>query len=468
MRKLLLVSAFLLIAIAVAYGGGGAPTPATTFGAPEPLKIGVLVPFTGDVRGEGRPMENAARLAAQEINATGGVLDEDIEIVTGDTASDPSQGVTEATRLIEVEGVHVILGAVASGVTLAIAESVTGPSNVLQISPASTSPALTTSNDNDFLFRTVMSDAAQGVVLAQLAQDLGFTSVCTMFINDVYGQGLSEVFAKHFEATGGSVLAQVPHESGQPTYASELAQCTAGGPDALAAISYTLIASVFLREAADGALVDNYLFVDGTKSAGMFASLGWDAFDGMRGTAPGFPGLAAGSAFDAAYEAEFGVTQPSVFIRQMYDAVYLVALAAEQAGSTDPRAIRNALRDIANPPGVTINPGTDGFARALELVRDGQNINYEGASGPIYFDENGDTLIGAIEVWRVDAATEDLITERVVRVDLTSPAPAAVPPGGGEPPSASGSGFPLTWAVVAAVALALGGFGYLAVRRLRR
>lgn len=394
---------------------------ATPGGAEGALKIGVLVAFTGDLSDFGVPHENAARLAVKEINEAGGVLGQDIEVVTGDSATDPSQGVTEANRLVNVEGVNVILGALSSGVTLQIAESVSGPNSILQISEASTSPALTEANDNDFLFRTTISDAAQGIVLAKLAQDLGLGSVCTMYINNAYGQGLSEVFADEFEAAGGSVPAQVPHESEQATYASELSECTGEGPDALAAIAYPESAGVFLRESVEAGDVANYMFVDGTKSVDMFAELEWpEVFDGMKGTAPYALDLPTGEAFDEAYSAEYGETPPLPFMREIYDAVYLVALAAEAAGSTDPTAIRDALRDVANPEGEVINPGSEGYAAALDLIGAGEDVNYEGAAGPVDLDENGDTLIGAIEVWSVDVANQDLVTEQVYRVDLTT------------------------------------------------
>jgi ABC-type branched-subunit amino acid transport system substrate-binding protein len=346
------------------------------------------------------------------------VLGKPIEVVTADDATDPSQGVSEATRLINVEGVHVILGALASSVTLTVAESVTGPNNILQISEASTSPALTDANDNDFLFRTTISDAAQGVILAQLATENGLKSVCTMYINNAYGQGLSEIFAKNFEEAGGTVTAQVPHESEQATYASELSECTSGGPEALAAIAYPESARVFLREAVEASDVKTFLFVDGTKSVEQFNDLGWETFDGMVGTAPSSLELEAGTAFEAAYEAEYGSTPPLPFMREVYDAVYLVALAAEQAQSTDPTAIRDAIRDVANAPGENVDPGTDGFEAALALLEAGDDINYEGAAGPVDLDANGDVLIGAIETWHVDAATSDLITDAVFKVDL--------------------------------------------------
>jgi len=399
---------------------GVTPVEGETPTAAEPLKIGVLVAFTGDLSDFGPAHENTVRLAAKEINAAGGVLGQDIEIVTGDTGTDPSQGATEATRLVEVENVDVILGALSSGVTLQIAESVTGPGAVLQISPASTSPGLTEANDNDFLFRTTISDTAQGLILAQLATELGLTNVCNMFINNAYGEGLSDSFKENFEAAGGTITAAVPHESEQATYASELDTCTAGAPDALAALAYPESAGVFLREAVEAGDVDTFLFVDGTKSTDMLDELGWANFEGTRGTAPTALDLPAGDAFDAAYSAEYGETPQIPFMREIYDAVYLAALAAEAAGSTDSTDIRDALRDIANPPGETINPGSAGWTQAVALIAKGDAVNYEGAAGPVDMDANGDVLIGAIETFTVDATNEDLVTNEVFKVDLNT------------------------------------------------
>jgi branched-chain amino acid transport system substrate-binding protein len=383
-----------------------------------PLKIGVLLPFTGVLSPLGVPHEDAARLAAEEINAAGGVLGQGVEIVTGDTGTDPLQGVAEANRLVSVERVNAIVGALASGVTLEIAEAITGPNSILQISPASTSPVLTHARDSDFLFRVTLSDAAQGMVLASLARDLGAGSACTMFINNAYGQGLSEMFTEEFEAAGGTVLAQVPHEPGQDTYASELSDCTEGGPDALAALAYPESASVFLREAVEAGNVGTFLFVDGTKSKSMFDALGWNNFEGMSGTAPRPLDLPAGLAFDAAYAAEYGQIPPIPFMRETYDAVYLLALAAEEAGSTDPTDIRDALRAVANPPGQAVTPGTGGFESALQLIGAAEGINYEGASGPVDLDENGDALIGGVETWYVDCMNQTLAADRVYRIDL--------------------------------------------------
>jgi ABC-type branched-subunit amino acid transport system substrate-binding protein len=194
----------------------------------DPLKIGILVPFTGDLSDFGAAFFDAAQLAAQEINAAGGVFGQDIVLVDADTGTVEATGIESANTLIDVEGVSAIVGAASSAVTLPIAESVTGPAGILQISPSSTSPALSSVTDNDFLFRSTISDAAQGVVLAELAIELGFTSVCTFFVNTAYGEGLSDQFTATFEALGGTVPAAVPHEQEQTTYVSELQTCVEG------------------------------------------------------------------------------------------------------------------------------------------------------------------------------------------------------------------------------------------------
>ncbi|MEX0800698.1 MAG: ABC transporter substrate-binding protein [Dehalococcoidia bacterium] len=422
------------------------PPPADT----SPLKIGLLFSYTGALGEFGPVHENAARLAVDEINAAGGVLGrqvdfelipyvsadapgqadaggpalgatgQPIEIVTADDATDPTQGTTEATRLIEVEGVDMILGALGSSVSVAIAESVTGPNSILQISGASSSPALTLADDDDFLFRTPIHDTAQGVVLSNLVREEGFDTVCNMYVNNAYGEALSDAFAQNFEEAGGTVTARVPHEDEQATYASELDTCLADSPDALAAIAYPTSAATFLREAVERGDVENVLFVDGTKAPVMMTELGWANFDGMVGTAPSSLDLPERDRFLAAYEAEYGEVPTVPYGPETYDAVYLAALAAEAAGSTDPTAMRDALRGIANPPGDTIHPGGDGYTQAKGILAGGGDINYEGASGPVDLDENGDVLIGAVETYHVDGAAEAFVTDKVYKVDLTT------------------------------------------------
>ncbi|HXF50478.1 MAG TPA: ABC transporter substrate-binding protein [Dehalococcoidia bacterium] len=380
------------------------------------LKIGFLAPFTGDLSDFGPAFFNAAKLAVKEINEAGGVNGQPIELVQADDGTNPEQAVQEARRLIEVEGVSAIIGPASSGATIQVAESVTGPNRILEITPSATSPALSTVNDNDYLFRTPISDAAQGKILADLANEQGFTSACVMYTNDAYGQGLSQAFAEAFQALGGTVTAQVPHEREQASYASELQQCTQGNPDVLVAVSFPESAGVYLREAVEQNLVENFLFVDGTKSGDMFAQLGWEHFEGMFGTEPGALDTEAGKAFDERYQAEYGEVPALPFLRQSYDAVYAIALAAQKAGSNDSTAIRDALREVTSAPGVKIMPGVDGWKAALEALANGQDVDLDGTSSNLEFDENGDIVQGAIQVWKIEGGQIVAVETRPVNL----------------------------------------------------
>ncbi|MCY4615874.1 MAG: ABC transporter substrate-binding protein, partial [Chloroflexi bacterium] len=143
----------------------------------EQLRIGVLVDFSGPLAEFSEPTMSAIELAVLHINEAGGVNGRDVVLVTGDTRVDPTQGVEEARRLIDVEGVHAIVGPLSSTVTLAVVSSVAREAGIPMISPSATSPALSTANDNGYLFRTTISDAAQGAVLARLAAEEGLTNV---------------------------------------------------------------------------------------------------------------------------------------------------------------------------------------------------------------------------------------------------------------------------------------------------
>jgi len=425
-RLALVVGLTALTGLAVACGDDddatstptNAGTSATATAAPAgPLKIGALMSYTGDLGTFGQPIFQGVELAVSEINASGGVNGQDIELITGDDGTVPAQAVTEAQRMVNIENVSAIIGALCSTCAIQVAETVTGPGKILQITPSGSSPAVTDAIDSDYLFRTTISDAAQGIVLSQLAQDEGLTSVCTLYVNNAYGKGLSNAFAAAFTASGGTVTAEVPNEPNQATYVSELGQCA--GADALAAIAYPTSAQTFLREAVEGNMFENYLFVDGTKEPAMFTALGYASFDAQRGTAPSALPTASATTFAGAYAAKYGELPPKPFIKEAYDATYLIALAAEQADSNEGEAIHDALRDVSNAPGTEINPGPAGWKAALAAIEAGQEINYEGA-GQLEMDDNGDPLVGAVEWWHVDAAAATLVRDKVFQVDLAT------------------------------------------------
>jgi branched-chain amino acid transport system substrate-binding protein len=366
------------------------------------LKVGEMHPFTGPLSEFGEPEHNAALLAAKQLEEAG----YKIETVFGDTETSAIPAVEAARRLVEVEGVQVIIGAAASGVTIPIAESVTIPNQVPQISYASTSPLLTalpSDRDQDFLFRTCPSDALQGPVLAKMIWDEGLRTVATMYVNNPYGQGLNDQFKLAFEDMGGTVTAEVPHdEEAAVSYTAELAQATEGNPEVLIAISYPGHASIYLKEAIEGGFIDEFRFVDGTKSEDIPAAVGADALEGMCGTAPGSKETESLATFNSTYEAEYGEIPPLPFMTTTYDAVIIAGLAAYEAQIAGEEltgvAVRDHLRSVAGPPGELVFAGTEGLTRALELLRAGEQIDYVGAAGDVDFDGQGDVLT-PIDIW---------------------------------------------------------------------
>jgi ABC-type branched-subunit amino acid transport system substrate-binding protein len=361
----------------------------------EPLKIGALMPMTGDLQAYGEADLTGIQFAAQQINAAGGVNGEDVEVVIADTQTKPQAGVDAAQKLINVDGVHAIVGALSSGVTIPVAKTVTGREGVPQISNASTSPTITNLQDSDFLFRSVPSDAYQGVALANLVQDKGVANVSILYVNNDYGQGLADAFT---EAYDGDVSASIAFEQGQASYRGELQQAASGGAEALVVIGYPESGSVILRQSLEGGYLDQFIFTDGMKAPEIVDRVGAQFLNGAFGTVPQAKDTEGLRMFREAYTAEYGELPGKPYYDTAYDAAMVIALAAQKAGSTDSEAIRDNLRDVASAPGEVILPGE--WAKAVELLADGQDINYEGASGSVDFDENGD-VPGTIGHWEI-------------------------------------------------------------------
>ena len=363
----------------------------------EPLKIGYLGDFSGPIAEFGPVIQTGVELAIEHINAAGGVLGQPVELVTGDTRVDTVQGVEEARRLVDVEGVHAIVGPLSSTVTIAVAESVTGPAGVPTVSPSATSPSITVADDNGYLFRSTISDAAQGVVLADLASDEGYDNVAVLFRNDAYGQGLADAFEAAFDGT----VTSASIEQGATSYLSELRAAADGGATVLIAIAFPAEALIFIRESLEHSIFSEFLFVDGTKSQDLIDGIGEEFLNGSKGTAPGGgPANAATRAWDAAYIDAHGELPALPFVREAYDAVIAIALAAELAGSTDGAAIRDALPRVAAPGGDDVIPGPEGIAIAMAAVGDGDDVNYEGAATTLDWNAAGDVLTGFIQIWQ--------------------------------------------------------------------
>jgi branched-chain amino acid transport system substrate-binding protein len=368
------------------------------------VKIGTLIPLTGPLAEFGPNFRKAADLAVTHLKDAGLTL----QLVHADDETSAIPAVAAARKLIDVDKVPAIVGAAASGVTIPVAESVTIPSQVLQITNASTSPLLTVlpaDQGRDFLFRTCPSDALQGVVLGRVAVESEYKTAAAIYVNNPYGQGLAEQFKRSFEKRGGKLAAMVPHDEAlAPTYVAELRRAVQDKPDVLAAISYPGHASIYLREALEGNYIKKFLFCDGTKSLEVVKAMGEKNAEGMMGTAPGSVLTGGYNVFIAEYGKAYGEVPPLPYMTNMYDAVALLGLAVKAAQVEGVKeltgvSIRDRLRKVANPPGEVVGPGAADLKKALQLLEGKQDINYEGAAGACDFDENGD-VVTPIEVWK--------------------------------------------------------------------
>jgi len=377
--------------------------------AAEPVKIGTLLDLTGALEAYGKPIQTGAILAAEQMNAAGGPLGRKIELVHRDSQTDPTAGIDAAKKLVELDKVVAIVGALSSGVTIPVATSVTIPSGIVLISPASTSPQITDLQDSDFVFRTCPSDALQGKVSGRLARELGFQAVSTIYVNNPYGSGLSKTFSQTFSERGGKVLATVAYEEGRPSYRGELEQALKDRPQAIALFSYPENGVTIMRQALELGFKGKFLLADGMKAPEVVQNVGAQYLKGTYGTTPGAREGSAKTRFLEAYTKRFGEKPPKPFIDNCYDAIVVLALAVHQAKSSAPRAIREAIRQVANPPGETIEPGD--FQKAFELISQGKKVNYRGASGEVDFDAQGD-VVTPIEVWKIDDGGT-FVTERL-------------------------------------------------------
>ena len=363
----------------------------------ENLKLGALMPLTGGLQAYGETSLNGVKLAAEQINAAGGVNGGQVEVIVGDTQTAPQAGVSAAQKLVNVDRVSALIGALSSGVSIPVAKTVSSKEGVPQVSGASTSPDITSLDDNDFMFRTVPTDAVQGVGLAELTLDAGITDVAIVYLNNDYGKGLAEAFANAYTAKGGKVTASVAFEEKQASYRGELAKAADGGSAHLVQIAYPEDGIPMIKQALEGGYFQKFIFTDGMKANELIDSIGAEYLNGAFGTTPESAGEAA-DLYKKAYEDKFGPTEKP-YSDTAYDATVILSLAAAKAGSSDPKAIRDAMRDVANAPGEKILPGE--FAKALELIKAGKDIDYVGASGPVDFDAAGD-VSGTFGHWVIE------------------------------------------------------------------
>lgn len=328
-------------------------------------------------------------------------------MISEDSQTDPTAGSAAMTKLTEVDKVAGVVGAFASSVSSA-AVDVAARNKVMLVSPGSTSPVFTqraqAGDFQGYWARTAPPDTYQARALAALAHKKGFQNVSTVVINNDYGVGFEREFVQALAKLGGNIVDRdnpVRYDPKAPTLDSEAAAAFANKPNAVAAVLYAETGSVLLKSAFEQGLMEGVtvLLTDGVYSEDFSKQVGTTSdgksiISGALGTVPAADGQAL-EAFTTLWKEKTG-KEVTAYVPHTWDATILMMLAAEAADANTGEGIKGKIREVANAPGAEV---TDP-CQALELVRKGEDINYQGASGNVDIDENGD-VVGNYDVWTV-------------------------------------------------------------------
>lgn len=410
---LAIVGASALVLAGCSGGGTGGESSAPPESVDLSLKIGTILPQTGTLAFLGPPEEAGVGLAAQDVNdAAVGLTIPDI--IYGDSGDTDNKAYATTIQKLISEGVTAAIGAASSGVTKLFLDDAVA-AGIITFSPANTSLDFSTWDDNGLYWRTAPSDTLQGEVLGNLVAEDGHKNVAVLYQNDSYGTGLNKVFEETFTASGGTIVESQSYNTGDATFDAQISAILASNPDAIVLITFDEIYTIGPALLAAGYPADQLYLVDGNlKNFGSDEK--WPAgvsMEGAKGTTPAGP--ATPEEFQTRLnefwtgEGNSDLTDFS-YANESYDAVILLALAALAANSTDPAEVAAHLQEVSGGSG----DGTKctEFKECADIILGGGTADYDGFSGPITFDDNGDPTEATVGIFQYGA--DNLFT----RIDL--------------------------------------------------
>lgn len=371
--------------------------------------FGYVLPETGQLAFLGPPQIEALGLAIQDINEAGGVLGNEVpDPIAGDEAGQDAAAQQAADRIL-AEQPSAIIGAAASGMSLAIIDRVTG-ANVMQCSGSNTAPTFTDYADDDLYVRTAPSDALQGPVLANTIVNDGYSNVAIVARADDYGAGLADATATALENAGATVALNEDYDPLAREFNAVVSSVEAAQPDAVVVIAFEEGGQI-LQGMFEAGLTPDAVGVygaDGVRSADLGSIVNEadpTVIAGMKGTAPA---SADNPDFITRLQEFAPDLEETQFAPQVYDCAVTLALAAEAAGSVNAADFKSEVN------GVTME-GTacTSFEECKGLLENGEDIDYNGMSGPLDFTEAGEPSTATIEVYEFDDAGELTTVETV-------------------------------------------------------
>ena len=358
----------------------------------DPYEIGMVDSQTGSLSPFGERNQRGVDLALSAVNEVG-IDGRELDVIVEDSGSENQSGIAAAQKLVNQDGVPFLIGAVGSGVSLAIYESVVEGTDVVQLSQNSTGLELT---EFPGLLRMSPSGLSQANALADLIADDGYDRVALTYVNNDYGQSLTDAFVEAYE---GEVVYNTPHDQEQQSYSSVVSEMNGSGADAWLFITYQAEFSTMVNEVFSSGYEAQFYGADSVSGDNVLENTPEGSIDGMKIVVPSAPIEEENyQSFADAFESEYD-RQPTSWAAYAYDCVINAALAIQAADEFTGAALQETVRRVSGPEGEEVTS----FEAASEILADGggpDDVDYQGVSGPIDFDENGDP-IGFLQVLEV-------------------------------------------------------------------
>ena len=380
-----------------------------------PVKIGGVLPLTGSMAPITKKIAEAAQLAIDHINEGGGIKGCPVQFILRDDQGQPTVGVDAAKYLVEVEKVVAFTGTISSGVTGPIISAVTAPSKVVQVTCCSTaSPFTLDGRSGGYFFRTIPTSKTQAFATASETVRRDFKKTAVIYVNTDFGKDMLGFYKQAVGKLGGEIAIEVPYNDNQTSYRAEVTRALGAKPESLLLIGFPKDAVTIVRE---------WLSLGGPKRVALNNSMRTlDFVNGVGATfVEDFFGMdnaqVAGAhvdAFNKAFEDKFKTDSKGPGVHTQYDAVMVIGLAMNIAKELSGPAIKDAIRQVHAANGTPVGTGPAEYKRALELIKAGRPIKYNGATGPIEFDANGD-VTGPALVWKITGGKIE--TDRVISIE---------------------------------------------------
>lgn len=411
------LAAVLVLGVAACDSGGvsvepGPVSTSTTQPSPESdtdgiYRLGIILPRDGEGQMLGDALLSGAEIATRAIGEAGGVAGLPLEVVIRDEPSDPSEAIDVVEELVENERIDALVGPASSRNALAVLESVVNH-GLLTCSPTATAIELSDFADSGYFVRTIGSDRLLARAMASAIDSLGVTRAAIVFPYDDYGVDVADTLRGDLDSRDISDVTLVPYsiDSAAPAVIDE---ALLDAPQAVGMIgSLPSGAQVLgeLRSRVQAAQIPTVVS-DGLRSpevATIIDPADRSVIDGVQGVSP----ASAPAAWLAAQLQAEDPEAPIAYAAYAFDCVNLLALAAEAAGSDDPSRARAEIADVSRG-GLACST----FVDCRDQIASSRNINYNGASGSIELDDQGDVTVASYELFEfvdgLDTRTEVML-----------------------------------------------------------